>query len=96
MTYKHLIEIQKDEKTFKEKVKPFLNKGEHYFKILLMADSFTYECVVGYAYRCTREDLYKDLNKWAEEEVEGFATFMIFEKAVDTDGHTYAIDSFKY
>ena len=92
MQYNYLIE-RKDNKTFKEQVKPFLNKDEHYYKVYLYAeDGFSYQMVVGFAYRCNKQQLKQDLVKWADEEVEGWADFDIVEKIIFEDGSTKAIE----
>lgn len=93
MSYKHLIE-RKDNQTFRNEVKPYLNKGEHYFKVYLYdEDGFDFQMVVGFAYRCNKQQLKEELVKWAEEEVEGWADFEIVEKIMLEDGTTTAIDS---
>ena len=89
MTYKNLIEYKKEEKTFTNKVKPFLNKGESYYKVyLLTEDGLSRQMLVGYGYRCSRIQFLKDLSKWAEEEVDGFAEFEVLTKKVLDDGET--------
>ena len=94
MTYKYLIEKQKDEKTFTNKVKPFLNKNEPYFKAYLLSeDGFHKEMVVGYAYRCSILDFMQDLRDWSLEEVDGFTEFLIYTKKVLEDGTTITIGS---
>ena len=94
--YSHLIE-RKNSETFKTQVKPYLNKGEHYYIIYLLdEDRITLVMKVGYAYRCTEEELYADINKWAEEEIEGFGDFYIVEKELLEDGTPHAVASWVY
>ena len=83
MQYKCLIEAneQNRKEVFTNKVKRFLNKRECYFKIYLNDEVFhSPESLVGYAFRCSKIELYLDLKRWASEEVDGMADFTIIEK----------------
>lgn len=88
MSYKCLIEKTQDF-SFKKEILPYLNHEEEYYKVyLLTEDGMAHEMIVGFAYRCSIIDLYEDLKKWAEEEVDGVADFQILTKKYVT------IDSF--
>ena len=88
MQYKCLIEKTQDF-SFRKEILPYLNHEEEYYKVyLLTEDGTARQMVVGFAFRCSKEQLYKDLKNWAEEEVEGVADFLILTKKYVT------IDSF--
>ena len=68
----------------------------HYKVYLYSEDGFSYQMIVGFAYRGTKQQLKQDLIKWAEKEVEGWADFEIVEKIIFEDGSSKAINSERF
>lgn len=88
MSYEVLIEANDNtrKEVFAKQVKPYLNKGEAYYKVYLLDEQCeVIQCLVGYAFRCSYEKLCDDLNKWALEEIDGFGDFAILRKEFGTD-----------
>lgn len=95
--YKTLIENKPNEHTFQTQVKPFLNKGEHYFKARTTHDDdIEPNRIIGFAYRCKLNDFMNDLLEWCMNNDYGNPDMIIYEKIMFSDGTCKTLNVYEF
>ena len=96
MKYNSLIE-KTTKTTFADKVKPFLNKGETYYKAKTTEDDdIEPNKVIGFGFRCSLNSFLNDIWAWCNNNNYGHPDILIFEKQLQPDGTSKAINVIEF
>ena len=98
MKYKFLIEKEKDEKTFHDKVLPQLKVGETYLRASTTdEDDIEPNKVIGFAYGCNVAQFCQDLWNWCNNNDYGHPDIRIFERVLlDNSGKAKTINVYEF